>query len=245
MSWMMLEYKGNIMLELNIVQNRLGDLTMNSFIKFGKTKTRDNDSNYGNSSIRWEDIKLTEEQLLRSYQSFLEEGYKTEDFSIEHRSQEYTTLFYKAYWIARLKWTPDTKWIKIASNDGDQVLYLQSEKDISEKASISKQFIEYINQIEENRHSFSDEEQMILNDIRQIFLSCGFEKDNIEYVKMSGGLRISEPTHYIYISIKIYKRKKNQVLLRDEKGQEKAYEFDSISDIETVLEDYLKKRRKS
>lgn len=121
-------------------------------LQFGKTPKRDLSKPFSGTSVTWEEIKKTEEKLLMYYESLISNGTNEGSFRIEHRSQEYTTLFYIGpYWIARLKWTPSAKWLKLCCVNGDQTFSLHSEADIYSHIDLSKEFIAYIDDLESRR----------------------------------------------------------------------------------------------
>lgn len=203
------------------------------------------------------EVKETNEKEEAICRQFIEASNREEkEFTIEKRSQEYTTLFYRGIWFVRVKYTTNTKWIQIQimglNKDRDLVLKEISEDFrfsgnerivIEDDDSICKLFpivndqIEQFIEAEEKRSTASGVDQIIFEDIKKLLLECGAEEKYIEYEKLSDRSRVCYLGSFLMVSYKTYKKKKSMLYYYDDQK-----EFDNISDIKDWLVQRVSKR---
>lgn len=73
---------------------------------------QESDRYRGSEQLTWGDIKNQEESICEFFISHLSSNHDLSKFSIEHRAEEYTSLFYGNNNFLRVKFTPEAKWLE-------------------------------------------------------------------------------------------------------------------------------------
>ena len=105
----------------------INQLFSNSIIIGRQHQTHNDSDKYKESEdITWGDIKKQEEEICQYFISHLSSNHDKNKFSIEHRSEEYTSLFYGNNNFIRIKYTPESKWISISPSNEDRVIHINN-----------------------------------------------------------------------------------------------------------------------
>ena len=91
-----------------------------------------------------------EEQILNDFLPLVDDG--SGNFRIEHRTPDYTTLFYQGpMWLVRLKWTQNVQWAVINTVEGEKKITMHSEHDLDQYADTVKEFYTFLSEMERKR----------------------------------------------------------------------------------------------
>lgn len=184
---------------------------------------------YPGTTITWEEIFSTERKYCEKIkEKLIALSYPSGYFSIEKRSEEYTTLLYKNIWIARIKATPVVQYIIIPAIDGNNKEYLPT--NIEATISEIKKFIDYMDAIGKKKKNIPEKDLAIANKIKSFLIESGAEPDLIEIEKLSDRCRVLFLSGLVLIDFRTYKTKKSVLLLPN-----KTIEFDNIEEKEDLL----------
>lgn len=227
-------------------------LIASSSIQVGKTDSRiDSDSNYKDTEVTWETIKEQEEVICK--QIIKSTSFEDSQFFIAHRSDEYTTLFFfdSIFWIARVKYTPSSKWIKVGSvdsskdleflksivtSDDDFRVSLTNEETISTLLPYFQYLCDEYIKLKDEQHNLPDDLQVVFEVIKQCLLNCGCKEENLDYYKTSTGMTGMYLMGKVHFKVRMYKKKDNQLILNDQE-----YSFSDINDIKSEIYENIKK----
>lgn len=235
--------------------------------------SHDKDQVYRNSedvtAPTWGEIKEQEEAICQFFIDHMEDK-ELDLFSIEHRTEEYTTLVYQKNDFLRVKYTPDSKWLSISLSEEDRANYkddelftMQSNKNqrhwksrIYDMDSL-EQYIPLANRacvkvVLQSEVELDTTSQEIFEKLKSLLIDCGADAKYIRYEYTKAKTRVIYISWQHEISYKTFKKKPNQILLNEKLSKEDdgvfsekkngywVYEFTEISAL-NALKPYLER----
>ena len=199
--------------------------------------SHDKDQIYNNSENEeaptWGEIKDQEEAICQYFIDRMENK-DLSLFSIEHRAEEYTSLVYKNNDFFRVKYTPNSKWISIRVSESDREHYendelfsIQKNKNQSHwKARIVdmdclEQFVPLVDHacvelVDLGKTELDPISQNIYNTLKKMLIECGADGKYIKYSYSKAQIRVQYISWQHEICFKVFKKKPNQLLLKEE-----------------------------
>ena len=230
------------------------------FITIGnKRPSREETKQYSNSeSITWGDIKKHEEAVCEFFISNLSVDRDSTKFSIEHRTDAYTSLFYGNNNFLRVKYTPDSKWLSFSLSNDDRKKYsddplfvTQVNKNQNHWRSVIASMDDLSKYIEIANNAcyelkvcgddpLSEAEQAVGDRLKEIMIKVGAQENHFKFRHLSDHAEIC----YIHgrIRYKCLKKKKSWIEIdtrySKKMGNISKFEFNDVSELD-CMEPYL------
>ncbi|MCR4960569.1 MAG: hypothetical protein K6A74_03875 [Lachnospiraceae bacterium] len=185
----------------------------------------------------------------KACQYFIDElvrrGKQKDKFSIEHRSQDYTSLIYDEVDFIRIKMTSNVNWISISLSKSDRNDYETSDLFAAQKDKATRHWRSYFDSYDalneyvdlayracipakyDYDRKMTDSEIAVANYIRQLFVDCGADPDRFYCLIYSADVSIMYNTRQGDIRFKAYARKPGGYIVADYDYKDLGIKFEN------------------
>ena len=195
-------------------------------------------------------------------------GKSKEKFRIEHRSQEYTSLFYELSDFLRVKITDNVKWITICLSPEDREKYKDCELFEEQKNKNEAHWKSYFNSIDDLARyvdiaanapaaevygftrELTEKEQSIADYLVKLFVECGAESEDFYLYNLTNEFELMYHSQFGNIRVKAFAKKPGGYVVDgrfDEYGfklEKNRLQFEELADLDILKEKYIPEKIK-
>lgn len=184
-------------------------------------------------------------------------GFNRTKFNIEHRSQDYTSLFYALVDIARIKITDNVKWItiplctedrkktEVASLFEDKTMCLRHCKSYFHSINELSRYVKYISVLTPIEHygssrKLTDNEKEVIDYTYNYMVSIGADKDCFYLYPLTQEVELIYKSWHCAVRYKLYKKGGGKITYRTITNSRNSDTFVELSDIRKYEKDLKK-----